>query len=189
MTLNLANLLTLTRIGVIPLIVAAFYLPQPAAAWTAFALFVYASFTDYLDGWVARRFDQVTDFGRFLDPIADKLLIAAVIIMMIAEGTIADSAVIAAMLIMLREVFVSGLREFLGGRNVSMPVSRLAKWKTAIQMLAFALLLLSGAANEAEGPGFFLLWAAAVLTIVTGFDYLRRSAAEFFNKDATADPS
>lgn len=178
MTINLANALTLSRIAAIPLIVAAFYLDPPAAAWTTFALFVYASATDYLDGWVARRLDQVTDFGRFLDPIADKLLVAAVTIMMIATGAIGGAAVIAALLILLREVFVSGLREFLGGRNVGMPVSQLAKWKTAVQMGAFALLLLSGAIPAIAAAGIALLWLAAALTVYTGLDYLRRSAGE-----------
>lgn len=176
MILNFANALTLTRIVAIPLIVAAFYLDQPTSAWVAFALFVYASITDYLDGWVARRYDQVTDFGRFLDPIADKLLIAAVIVMMIASGAIAGALVIAALLILLREVFVSGLREFLGTKSVGMPVSSLAKWKTAVQMVAFGLLLLSGAISGIATVAAVLLWLAAALTVYTGLDYVRRSA-------------
>jgi len=170
---NLPNTLTLSRIVAIPLIVAAFYLPPVTASWTTFALFAYASATDYLDGMLARRWGQTTDFGRFLDPIADKLLVGAVLVMMIATGTISGAGVIACLLILLRELLVSGLREFLAGKQIKVPVSGLAKWKTGVQLVAIALLLLTGVAPQIAAIGAVLLWAAAVLTMYTGYEYLR----------------
>ena len=170
---NLPNTLTLSRIVAIPLIVAAFYLPPVTASWTTFALFAYASATDYLDGMLARRWGQTTDFGRFLDPIADKLLVGAVLMMMIATGAISGAGVIACLLILLRELLVSGLREFLAGKQIQVPVSRVAKWKTGVQLVAIALLLLSGVAPQVATIGAVLLWAAAVLTMYTGYEYLR----------------
>jgi len=177
MDTNLPNLLTLSRIAVIPLIVAAFYLPTPAAGWTAFGLFAYAAVTDYFDGMLARRRQQTSDFGRFLDPIADKLLVAAVLIMMVAMGTLSGAAVIAAMLILLREILVSGLREFLAGKQVEVPVSRLAKWKTAVQLVAISLLLLTDVLPQADTIGTVLLWVATAITVYTGYDYLRGGLA------------
>ena len=170
---NFPNILTLSRIVVIPLIVAAFYLPPAAACWTTFALFAYASVTDYFDGLLARRWGQTTDIGRFLDPIADKLLVGAVLTMMIATGTISGVAVIASLLILLRELLISGLREFLADKQIQVPVSRLAKWKTGVQLIAIALLLLTGVAPQVAATGTVLLWAAAFLTIYTGYEYLR----------------
>jgi cardiolipin synthase len=174
---NLPNILTLSRIATIPLIVAAFYLPAPTASWTTFALFAYASVTDYFDGMLARRWGQTTDFGRFLDPIADKLLVGAVLVMMIASGAIAGATVVAALLILLRELLVSGLREFLAGKNVAVPVSGLAKWKTGVQLVAIALLLLAGVSPVIGTIGAVLLWVAAGLTVYTGYDYLRGGLA------------
>lgn len=174
---NLPNILTLSRIVVIPLIVAAFYLPPVTASWTTFALFAYASVTDYFDGMLARRWNQTTDVGRFLDPIADKLLVAAVLVMMIATEVIGGAAIIAALLILLRELLVSGLREFLAGKQVDVPVSRLAKWKTGVQLVAIALLLLTGVAPQIGAFGAVLLWVATVLTVYTGYEYLRGGIA------------
>jgi cardiolipin synthase len=170
---NLPNTLTLSRIVAIPLIVAAFYLPPVTASWTTFALFAYASVTDYLDGMLARRWGQTTDFGRFLDPIADKLLVGAVLMMMVATGAISGAGVIACLLILLRELLVSGLREFLAGKQIQVPVSGLAKWKTGVQLVAISLLLLTGVAPQITAIGAVLLWAAAVLTMYTGYEYLR----------------
>ncbi len=184
--LNLPNTLTMSRIVAIPLIVAAFYLDLPTREWVTFGLFVYASVTDYLDGYLARRWQQTSDFGRFLDPIADKLLVGAVIVMMIATGTIGGAAVIAALLIILREILVSGLREFLAGKNTAMPVSRLAKWKTAVQLVAFTALLLSNTMGGAHTIGIVLLWVAAVLTVYTGFDYLRAGFAGMTGRESGA---
>lgn len=177
MDTNLPNLLTLSRIAVIPLIVAAFYLPVPANGWTTFGLFAYAAVTDYFDGMLARRRQQTSDFGRFLDPIADKLLVAAVLLMMVATGTLAGGAVIAALLILLREILVSGLREFLAGKQVDVAVSRLAKWKTGVQLVAIGLLLLTDVIPQADTIGTALLWVAAAITVYTGYDYLRGGLA------------
>ena len=185
---NFPNILTLSRIVAIPLIVAAFYLPPIAACWTTFALFCYASVTDYFDGILARRWGQTTDFGRFLDPVADKLLVGAVLTMMIANGTISGAAVIASLLILLRELLISGLREFLAGKQIQVPVSRLAKWKTGLQLVAIALLLLTGVAPQVAATGVVLLWAAAFLAMYTGYEYLRCGIVHM-TQPSTKDPA
>ena len=176
MVTNLPNLLTLSRILAIPLVIATFYLPGDGARWTACALFVAAAITDYFDGYLARVWNQTSAFGRFLDPIADKLLVAAVLLMLAAFERFSPFTVLPAMVILLREILVSGLREFLAQLNVGVPVSRLAKWKTGIQMVALPILLV-GDAGPAAIPiqllGEICLWMSAVLTLVTGYDYLR----------------
>jgi len=174
MPYTLANLLTLSRIGAIPILVALLYLPGPAWAWTACVVFTIIGLTDWLDGWVARRWGQLSDFGRFLDPIADKLLVAAVILVLCAQQRIAGYVVFFALIILGREILVSGLREFLAGLKVGVPVSSLAKWKTAIQMIALGFLIVGD-----QGPfpirliGDVGLTLAAILTLYTGWDYLR----------------
>jgi len=176
MPYTLANVLTLSRIGAIPILVVLLYLNGPLWAWTACVVFTIIGLTDWLDGWVARRWGEHTDFGRFLDPIADKLLVATVILVLSAEQQqrIAGVWVIAALIILAREILVSGLREFLAGLKVGVPVSRLAKWKTAIQMVALGFLIVGD-----SGPfpirliGEVGFGAAAILTLVTGWDYLR----------------
>ncbi len=176
MAQSLPNLLTLSRIAVIPALIATFYLPFPSANWVGFALFLAASITDYLDGYLARRRDVQSDLGRFLDPLADKLLVAAAVLMLVAYDRIADWDVLAAIVILCREILVSGLREFLAGLSIGVPVSRLAKWKTALQMAAITMLLLADAAPfsiPAAEIGVVGLWVAAVLTLYTGYDYLR----------------
>jgi len=173
--LQAPNLMTLARVVVVPFFVAAFWLPAPAVFWTTFAVFAVASLTDWFDGWLARRNNQVSDFGRFLDPIADKILVAAALVMLVASGRLSEASIIAAIIILVRELVVSGLREFLAGA-VIVPVSQLAKWKTAVQMLAIGVLLISGAFadNIRLLPiGEVLLWLAALLTVTTGAAYLR----------------
>ncbi len=176
MLTTLPNILTLSRILVVPALVAAFYLERPLSNWVTAALFTAAGLTDYLDGYLARSWDQVTRLGRFLDPVADKVMVAAAIFMMTAFGPIAGWLVLPALVILCREILVSGLREFLAGINVGMPVSRLAKWKTVLQMVALGMLLW----GEAGAPyiptiqiGTWSLWVAAILTLITGYDYLR----------------
>jgi len=174
--LSLPNLLTLSRILVIPLVVASFYVPGDYARWFACALFSAAGFTDWLDGHVARRWQQQSELGRFLDPIADKLLVSATLFMLTTFGRLSAHAVLPALVILCREILVSGLREYLAGLRVGMPVSRLAKWKTVIQMVAIGVLIVGEA-----GPGLLpvaaigetLLWIAALLTLVKGYDYLQ----------------
>lgn len=175
---SLPNLLTLSRIVVIPALIVAFYLPYPSANWVGFALFLAASITDYFDGYIARRRDAQSDLGRFLDPLADKLLVAAAVLMLVAFDRIGewDGHVLAAIVILCREILVSGLREFLSGLSIGVPVSKLAKWKTGLQMGAITLLLLGDAAPfsiPAKSLGIVGLWAAAVITLYTGYDYLR----------------
>ncbi len=176
MLTKLPNLLTLSRIAVIPLMVGTFYLPGGYSQWIACALFAAAGVTDYLDGHFARRWKQHSEIGRFLDPIADKLLVGAALFMLAASERISPSAVLPALVILSREILVSGLREYLAGLRVRVPVSRLAKWKTGIQMTAIGFLLVGDAGPAflpVQGIGEALLWIAALLTLVTGYDYLR----------------
>jgi cardiolipin synthase (CMP-forming) len=175
-TPNLPNSLTLLRIVVIPVLVGLFYLEGEVWRWISFLLFAAAGITDFFDGYLARSRAQVSELGRFLDPIADKLLVAAVILMLVAFGRIQDLVVLPALVILCREILVSGLREYLAGLNVGMPVSKLAKWKTMLQMVALALLIL-GDVSELPGLpivtiGEWGLWAAAIITFITGMDYL-----------------
>jgi cardiolipin synthase len=174
--LNLPNLLTISRIVVIPVVLGLLLVPGPEARWTACVLFSAAGVTDWLDGHFARRWQQQSEIGRFLDPIADKLLVAATLFMLAALGRFSSWSLFPSLVILSREILVSGLREYLAGLRVRVPVSRLAKWKTAIQMVAIGVLIV-GTAGPAWLPtvalGEVLLWAAAIFTIVTGYDYLR----------------
>ncbi|MBF0268716.1 MAG: CDP-diacylglycerol--glycerol-3-phosphate 3-phosphatidyltransferase [Alphaproteobacteria bacterium] len=169
------NLLTLSRIAAIPLVVATFYLEGAVWNWVALGLFAAAGITDFFDGWLARRTNQISSFGRFLDPIADKLLVAAILLMLVAFQRMSALAFLPAVVILCREILVSGLREFLAEAKVGMPVSRLAKWKTALQMVAIGFLIV-GDAGPAWLPvrmiGEVGLWIAAALTMITGYDYL-----------------
>jgi len=179
--LSLPNLLTLSRILAIPLVVASFYVPGDYARWFACALFSASGITDWLDGHMARRWEQQSELGRFLDPIADKLLVAATLFMLVAKDRFSTEwSLLPALVILCREILVSGLREYLAGLRVGMPVSRLAKWKTAIQMVAIGVLIV-GDAGPAFLPvtaiGELLLWLAALLTLMTGYDYLRAGLA------------
>ncbi len=177
---SLPNLLTLSRILAIPIVVATFYVSGDYARWFACALFSAAGLTDWLDGHMARRWAQQSELGRFLDPIADKLLVAATLFMLVATDRVSAGAVLPALVILCREILVSGLREYLAELRVGLPVSKLAKWKTAIQMVAIGVLIVGDA-----GPAFLpvaalgesLLWVAALLTLVTGYDYLRAGLA------------
>lgn len=176
MITSLPNLLTISRILIIPALVAAFYLPGKSANWVTFALFAAAGVTDYLDGWLARSRGTVSSFGQFLDPVADKLLVAATILMLVAIDRIAGWHILPALVILCREILVSGLREHLAGLRVSMPVTRLAKWKTTAQVIALCILLVGDAGWSVLYPtelGLAFLWLAATLTLVTGYDYLR----------------
>jgi cardiolipin synthase (CMP-forming) len=180
MMTSLPNLLTISRIVAIPLVIAAFFLPPLIdpdwARWGACVVFSAAALTDWLDGHLARRWQQQSDFGRFLDPIADKLLVAATLLMLAAFDRISHLALIPALIILAREILVSGLREHLATIRIGMPVSRMAKWKTVIQMVAIGVLIV-GDSGPAWLPvqiiGEILLWIAGILTCVTGYDYLR----------------
>lgn len=173
MLTSLPNLLTIGRVILIPLLIACFYIDAEWARWAACALFLLAAITDYLDGVLARAWNQQSVFGRWLDPVADKLLVAAVLMMLVS----ADRApIIPSVIILLREVLISGLREYMAEARVGLPVSKLAKWKTTVQMVAVVFLLMGELTNPwvtTAVIGWWLLWAAAVLTIITGYDYVR----------------
>ena len=179
---SIPNLLTYGRILAVPLIVLCFFVEgklesSDFARWTALGLFAIASITDFFDGYLARIWKQTSNIGRMLDPIADKLLVASVLLLVAADGTIAGWSLWAAMIILCREILVSGLREYLAALKVSVPVTRIAKWKTTVQMLAIAFLL-AGPAGDKVLPyttevGIILLWLAAAITLYTGYDYFR----------------
>ena len=179
--INIPNLLTMIRIWAIPLIVLTFFFKESslvhsaAWAWIGVLLFAIAGITDYLDGYLARHWNQLSRFGRVLDPIADKLLVGSILIMLAWEGRLNGVMVLPAVIILCREILVSGLREFLAEIKVGCPVTRLAKWKTACQMMALPVLMVSEEAGFLNVfftvLGTLLFWGAAILTIMTGYDY------------------
>ncbi len=173
---NLPNLLTISRIVVIPVIFLSIYIMTKAWAVFAAVLFIIASITDYFDGYLARAHNQTSALGRLLDPIADKLLVASALVVILAKPDMVCTKLsfIPVIVILCRELLVSGLREFLREVNVGMPVTRLAKWKTGFQMTALSMMLLKGVWYWG-GIGEFLLWIAGVLTFVTGYQYFQKS--------------
>lgn len=189
--LSLPNLLTLSRIAMIPLLAALLWWPGWAAGYlSAFVLYCLMGFTDFFDGYLARASGAVSKLGIFLDPIADKIMVVSVVLVLTAQGVlrgpyVGDAHVIAGLIILIREIAVSGLREFLGGLQVSVPVSKLAKWKTTLQLVSLGALILGQGLphwtmmvggtdiNIAHTVGLTTLWGAAILTVVTGWDYLR----------------
>jgi cardiolipin synthase len=175
MITSLPNLLTLSRIFVIPALIAAFYLDFPVANWVALALFVGAAFTDFLDGHLARSRGEVSGLGRFLDPVADKLLVASALLMLVHVDGIAGWTILPALIILCREILVSGLREYLAELKVRLPVSMLAKWKTTMQMVAMGFLIVGDVLPDwpVQLIGEGLMWLAAALTLLTGYDYFR----------------
>jgi cardiolipin synthase len=175
---NLPNMLTYGRIAAAPLVGATFYIPGNWGYWIAFLIFVLASVTDYFDGYLARAWHQQSALGRMLDPIADKLLVAVSILILVADDTLAHWSIWAAIIVLMREIFVSGLREFLAELRVSVPVTQLAKWKTTMQLVAIAALLIAPALQGAKSGviinfGLTLFWVAAIVTLYTGYDYFR----------------
>ncbi len=193
MLTKIPNMLTIGRIAAIPLlIVALIFLEAPLANWIAFSLYTVACITDFFDGYLARVLGQQSAFGRFLDPIADKLLVASVLLALVGVDRINDVTVLPAAVILCREILVSGLREFLAEVRVRMPVTALAKWKTTIQMLALGFLLV-GPVGPDFGPlttteiGIIGLWGAALLTLITGADYLIVGIRQIANVDKNAE--
>jgi cardiolipin synthase (CMP-forming) len=180
--LALPNLLTYGRIAAVPAVVAAMYWQDVLQGgvwlrWVALAIFIVAGITDILDGYFARSWGQQSSFGRMLDPIADKLLVSSCLLMLAADGTIRGWSLWAAIVILCREILVSGLREYLAELRVSVPVTQLAKWKTTLQLVAVGFLL-AGEAGDRIVPivtpmGLTLLWLSALLTLYTGWDYFR----------------
>ena len=174
---SLPNMLTYGRIAAVPAVVACFFFEGDQARWVALGIFAVAGITDFFDGYLARAMSQQSSLGRMLDPIADKLLVAACILVLTANGTIAGFSIWAAVIILSREILVSGLREFLAELQVSVPVSQLAKVKTTVQMVAIGFLL-AGKAGDKVLPytteiGTAGLWIAALITLYTGYDYFR----------------
>ena len=189
---KIPNILTIGRIIIVPLFVLAFYLPGFYGDLTALILFLIASFTDFLDGMLARMLGEESKLGELLDPIADKIIVATALILLVMDGTIRHYEVIAAIIILTREILISGLREFLAkSKGESVPVSSLSKFKTFIQMLSIAMLLTGETGNKiinfqdynAQTIGIVLLWIAAFLTLYTGYDYLRKGIDHAISED------
>ena len=182
MKLKIPNILTIGRIILVPFFIGAFYLPGAMGDWIPFFIFVLASFTDFLDGLLARLYKEESKLGELLDPIADKIIISSALVLLVMDNTIEGYEVIAAIIIMIREILISGLREFLAKVQITMPVTRLAKFKTFIQMFSIAILLTGESGNkilnfgdyDAQSIGIVLLWLAAFLTIYTGYDYVKK---------------
>ena len=173
---NLPNLLTLSRILLLPVILALLYYERqlgPFAAWSAFGIYVFVALTDFFDGWLARKWNQITPFGTFLDPIADKIFVGVMLVAFAGLDRLNGYWMIPALIIIAREFLVSGLREYLGPYNVKLPVTQLAKWKTTVQMLSIAFLIIGFALPGAMDYGRWLLTFAAVLTVITARGYLK----------------
>ena len=188
---KIPNILTIGRIIIVPFFVLAFYLPGFYGDLTAFALFVIASFTDFLDGMLARMMGEESKLGELLDPIADKIIVATALILLVMSGTIRHYEVIAAIIILTREILISGLREFLARGQIKLPVTNLAKLKTFLQMIAISLLLTGETGNKilnfqdynAQTIGIILLWLSAFLTLYTGYEYLRKGIDHAMSED------
>ena len=182
MKLKIPNILTIGRIIIVPIFILTFYLPGALGDWIPFFIFVIASFTDFLDGLLARLYKEESKLGELLDPIADKIIVATALVLLVMDKTIINYEVIAAIIILIREIFISGLREFLAKVQVAMPVTSLAKYKTFIQMFAIAILLTGESGNKLINFGYYnthsfgivLLWLAAFLTLYTGYDYVKK---------------
>ncbi|MDO9383634.1 MAG: CDP-diacylglycerol--glycerol-3-phosphate 3-phosphatidyltransferase [Hyphomicrobiaceae bacterium] len=184
--MSLPNVLTYARILAVPALVACLlFLKGDTARWAAFALFTAAALTDWLDGYLARAWEQQSTLGGMLDPIADKLIVGAALMMLVYDNTINGMSIWAAIVILCREILVSGLREFLAELNVKVRVTQMAKWKTTVQMVALAFLLAGPAAEKiyhgVTMAGLGLLWMAALLTLLTGYDYLKAAVRHAIN--------
>lgn len=185
--LNIPNILTLSRIAVIPVVMILFYMQTRVSLWCALALFTLGGITDFFDGYLARRWNMMSAFGRFLDPIADKLLVASMLILLAAFDRMPGLWSIPAVLIMMREMLIAGLREFLGPHRIILPVSRLAKWKTTSQMVAMGFLIMGGHGEELVPHNLLIgqigITIAAALTVITGWDYMKKGLAAIQDMD------
>ena len=195
MKTKIPNILTIGRIIIVPIFVVSFFLPGFYGDIIPFALFVLASFTDYLDGLLARLFKEESKLGEMLDPIADKILVASALILLVMNGTIKNYEVVAAIIILTREILVSGLREFLAKVSVSIPVTSLSKLKTFLQMLSISILLTGDSGNKiinfqdynAQTIGIILLWLSAFLTLDAAYDYFAKGLDHALNEDDRKD--
>ena len=191
MKIKIPNYLTIGRIIIVPIFVFTFYLPGFYGDVIPFALFVIASFTDFLDGLLARMFKEESKLGELLDPIADKIIVATALILLVMDGTIKNYEVIAAIIILTREILISGLREFLAKGQINMQVTSLSKLKTFIQMVSIAILLTGESGNKlisfqdynAQTIGIILLWLSAFLTLYTGYAYVRKGIDHAIDQD------
>ncbi len=172
---NIANILTVARLLLLPIIIALFFAESSwggFAAWLCLLVYAVAAMTDFFDGYIARKLNQISDFGTFLDPVSDKIFVSSLMILLIAFGRIEGTWIILIILIFAREFMVSGLREFLGPKGIKVPVSKLAKYKTATQMLSLGFLIIGGYSPYALELGLILLSVATILTLITGFTYM-----------------
>jgi len=191
MKIKIPNILTIGRIIIVPFFVISFFLPGFYGEIIPFLLFILASFTDFLDGLLARLYKEESKLGELLDPIADKIIVSAALILLVMNGTVQNYEVIAAIIILTREILISGLREFLAEVQVKIPVSSLAKGKTFIQMFSIAILLTGETGNKiinfedynAQTVGIILLWLSAFLTLYTGYDYVRKGIEHIISED------
>ena len=191
MKIKIPNILTIGRIIIVPFFVISFFLPGFYGEIIPFLLFILASFTDFLDGLLARLYKEESKLGELLDPIADKIIVSTALILLVMNGTIQNYEVIAAIIILTREILISGLREFLADIRIKMPVSSLAKVKTFIQMFSIAILLTGDAGNKiinfenynAQTIGIVLLWLSAFLTLYTAYDYVHKGINSIISKD------
>ena len=191
MKLKIPNTLTIGRIILVPIFVIAFYLPGALGDLIPFFIFLLASFTDFLDGLIARLYKEESKLGELLDPIADKILVASALVLLVMNGIIKNYEVIAAIVILTREILISGLREFLAKGKIKLPVSNLAKLKTFLQMFAIAILLTGETGNKflnfqdynAQTIGIILLWLSAFLTLFTGYEYLKKGIDHAISED------
>jgi len=191
MNIKIPNYLTIGRIIIVPFFVIAYYLPGFYGDIIPLGLFLVASFTDFLDGLLARMYKEESKLGELLDPIADKIIVAAALILLVMDQTIKNYEVIAAIIILTREILISGLREFLAKGKIKMPVSNLAKLKTFLQMFSIAILLTGETGNKiinfqdynAQTIGIIFLWFSAFLTLYTGYDYLRKGIDHAISED------
>ncbi|MEP3275997.1 MAG: CDP-diacylglycerol--glycerol-3-phosphate 3-phosphatidyltransferase [Stappiaceae bacterium] len=189
---SLPNILTYGRIVAVPALAFCFYFPGLTARWIAVLIFVAAAITDFFDGYLARAWKQQSSLGRMLDPIADKLLVSVSLLMLASDNSIGGWSLIAALIILCREILVSGLREYLAELRVSVPVTQLAKWKTTAQLIAIGFLLAGPAGDKViEGTslaGLILLWISAILTIYTGYDYFRAGIGHLIEEPSGESP-
>ena len=191
MKIKIPNVLTIGRIIIVPFFVISFFLPGFYGEIIPFLLFILASFTDFLDGLLARLYKEESKLGELLDPIADKIIVATALILLVMNETIKNYEVIAAIIILTREILISGLREFLSNVQIKMPVSGLAKTQTFIQMFSIAILLTGETGNKlinfedynAHTIGIVLLWLAAFLTLYTAYDYIRKGIVHIISED------
>ena len=191
MKLKIPNILTIGRIILVPIFIITFYLPGALGDWIPFFIFLLASFTDFLDGLLARLYKEESKLGELLDPIADKIIVASALVLLVMNKTIINYEVIAAIIILIREILISGLREFLAIGRIKLPVSNLAKIKTFLQMFSIATLLTGETGNKiinfqdynAQTIGIILLWLSAFLTLYTGYEYLRKGIDHAISED------